>query len=206
MGRTRSQILLAQSSEGEVPVSSSPHPTLAWVLNHPGDRDRFSQISARPARPVQAGHPLAVTPGSGVQAYYLLLHSCGKGAGGDIHAVSSGHVLATGCAPHINSQVVLDAGHQLGTEGTEGTSRLGVPRSADRLPRLPLTETLHLSPCCARWPVPPDSDPGAVSSGAGPLGMGQRPGPHRTLRAGCAQALKPHPSLPSPQSNPQGGG
>lgn len=98
-------------------VSSSLHPTLAWGLNHPEDRGRFRQTSARPARRVQV-------LGSGVQGPYLLLHSSGKGAGRDIDAVSGGHILPTGCAPHLNGQVVLDAGHQLGMEGRSGSGVL----------------------------------------------------------------------------------
>lgn len=63
MARASSQILLAHSREGETPVSSSLHPTLAWRLSHPEGRDRFSQTSAWPSRPVQAGQPRALGAG-----------------------------------------------------------------------------------------------------------------------------------------------
>lgn len=123
MGRTRSQIFLASPVREKPqfpPLCTPPWPggciiqkTGTGSARHqPGQPDWFRMDNLE-----------SWVLGSGVQGYYLLLRSCGKGAGSDIHAVSSGHVLATGCAPHLNGQVVLDTGHQL---GREGRSRSGV--------------------------------------------------------------------------------
>ena len=112
----------------QAPISFSLHRTLAWRLSHPEGRDRFHQVQPGQTDQFRLDNLGSCLLESGVQNYYLLLYSCGQGAGSDIYAVSSGHVLPTGCTPQLNSQVVLDASHQL---GMEDRSRSGILDALD---------------------------------------------------------------------------
>lgn len=132
---------------------SAPHP--ACGLSHPQHRDRFSQTSAWPARPVQATHPEGTGARQGRDAGiwtgeggpYLLILICSQWASGEVHVISRQRGLAAGSAPQVHGQAVLDPSHQL-------WERTGVRCQVPPLSRLPspLSHLHSLSPRLRCWP------------------------------------------------------
>lgn len=127
--------------------------------------------SVWPARLVQAGQP----EGLGLLGGYLLLGSCGQGAGGEVHVVSCHRTLPAGRAPHLHGQVVLNASHQLGRRAEAGqmcwggTPDPGPSRSSSLPSPLPVPWAHP-----AHWPWA--SDTGQAYPTRGPWEGGPSPG------------------------------